>query len=195
MTFADLISAIRQPYVSLLAESAAGRACVVEPALMDERGELVLDGRLNTGCRMDLVATSASGADEILRIDSSRRLDFDPVEFDLDTMRVTVSPFTWDWVGVEVEGLASPLLHEVLRDWYLRWFDEDESNALEDDGLLGVVHFVSDPVEHGEACFSVTADLGSAPVEVIDDLLFRLLDAGARRVGVGQPAEPVAYSS
>lgn len=187
MTFAELISAIRQPYVSLLAETVAARPCVAEPPLMDELGELVLDGALNTGCRLDLVVTNESGADEILRVDSSTQMDFDPLEFEIDAMRVTVMPFAWDWVAVDVEGLSWERTQEVLRDWFMRWFDEDDSNGLEEPGLLGVVHFVSDPVEDDDGRFSVTADLGSAPVEVIDDLLFRLLDAGASGVSVGQP--------
>ena len=189
MTFAELISAIRQPYVSLLADTVAARDCVAEPPLMDEDGELVLDGALNTGCRLDLVVTNEDGADEILRIDSSTQMDFDPLEFEIDAMRVTVMPFAWDWVAVDVEGLSWERTQEVLHDWFMRWFDEDDSNSLEEPGLLGVVHFVSDPVEDDEGRFSVTADLGSAPVEVIDDLLFRLLDAGASGVSVGQPVD------
>ena len=108
---------------------------------------------------------------------------------EIDAMRVTVMPFAWDWVAVDVEGLSWERTQEVLHDWFMRWFDEDDSNSLEEPGLLGVVHFVSDPVEDDEGRFSVTADLGSAPVEVIDDLLFRLLDAGASGVSVGQPEE------
>jgi hypothetical protein len=189
MTFAELISTIRQPYVSLLAETAAARRCVVEPPLMDERGELVLDGALNTGCRLDLVVTNDSGADEILRVDSATQMEFDPLEFEIDAMRVTVTPFAWDWVALDVEGLSWEDTRDVLRDWFMRWFDEDDSNAMDEPGLLGVVHYVSDPVEDDDGRFSVTADLGSAPVEVIDDLLFRLLDAGASGVAVGQPPD------
>lgn len=189
MTFAELIAAIRQPYASLLAETVASRPCVAEPPLLDERGDLVLEGALNTGCRLDLVVTNDRGADEILRVDSSTQMDFEPLEFEIDAMRVTVTPFAWDWVEVDVEGLSWEVTQEVLHDWFMRWFDEDDSNGLEEPGLLGVVHYVSDPVEDDDGCFSVTADLGSAPVEVIDDLLFRLLDVGATGVRVGQPQD------
>lgn len=187
MTFTELISAIRHPYVTLLAETAAAQACVVEPALLDKDGDVMPEGTLNTGSRLDLVMTGEDGDDEAVRVDSSTQLAFEPFEFDIDAMRVVVAPFAWDWASLDIEGLPEDVAHEVLRDWFVRWFEEDESNVLDDNGLLGVVHFISDPVERPEGGVSVNVDLGSSPVEVIDDLLFRLLDAGANRVGIGQP--------
>ena len=53
-----------------------------------------------------------------------------------------------------------------------------------EDGLHGVVHYLSEPVrtEHG---WQINADLGSAPGAAVEDLLFRLVDAGATRISIG----------
>lgn len=79
-------------------------------------------------------------------------------------------------LGLPVRGDLAP-----IRDWFIGWFQEEDSAEGE---LLGGVHFLSDP-ETGNAYSQVSIDLGTAPVESFEELLDALGQMGATKVQFG----------
>jgi hypothetical protein len=184
MTVSELLSAIRQPYADLLAQAAAQPVAVVEPAYRKADGTLATEGPLALPCRADLVHTAGESAGQPAMVDSNAQLDFEPFAFELDTAAVSIRPFVWDWVTVEADGFDEAAATDAFKAWFFAWFDTDDARVPAEDGLHGVVHYLSEPArtEHG---WRVNADLGSAPGAAVEDLLFRLVDAGATRISIG----------
>lgn len=184
MTVSDLLSAIRQPYADLLAQAAAQPAAVVEPAYRKADSTLATEGPLALPCRADTIHGEGESAGQPAMVDSTTQLDFEPFAFELETAAVSIHPFVWDWATIEADGLDEAAATEVFKTWFFAWFDADDESMPAEDGLHGIVHYLSEPAntEHG---WRVNADLGSAPGAAVEDLLFRLVDAGATRISVG----------
>lgn len=184
MTFTELLSAVRQPYIEALAQAAKHTPAHVEPAYRQGDGSLATDGALDLPCRADVIPREGASAGQPIQVDSKTQLQFEPIAFDLGTTSVAVSPFVWDWAPFEVCGLSEEAAASALRSWFLAWFDLEDENAPSDEGLYGVVHFMSDLAPAADG-WKVTLDLGSASVDALEDLLFRMSDAGAARIRVG----------
>ncbi|CAB3754277.1 hypothetical protein GQ57_06230 [Burkholderia sp. MSh2] len=184
MTVSELLRAIRQPYAALLAKAATQPAVIAEPAYRRADGTLATEGPLALPCRADIIATEGESAGQPAMVDSATQLDFEPFAFDLETAAVSIRPFVWDWAAIEADGLDESAVVEAFKTWFFVWFDGDDENLPGEDGLHGIVHYLSEPVRT-EQGWRVNADLGSAPEAAVEDLLFRLVDAGASRISVG----------
>ncbi|RQX83452.1 hypothetical protein DF034_07305 [Burkholderia anthina] len=184
MTVSELLRAIRQPYADLLAKAATQPAVVVEPAYRRDDGTLATEGPLALPCRADTIAAEGESAGEPAMVDSATQLDFEPFAFELETAAVSIRPFVWDWAAVEADGLDATAANDAFKTWFLAWFDGDDENTPAEDGLHGIVHYLSEPVRT-EQGWRIHADLGSAPETAVEDPLFRLVDAGATRISVG----------
>ena len=173
MKFPELMSAIRASYAEILAPAVAGHdPDLREAAMRRADGSLALDGTPPLPHRFDVL--EASGDSRM--VDAQRQLKFDSFTFELDGMSVSVSPFTWDWLALGLDGDAV-VASSTCAQWFLRWFDAEDAQAPADDGLRGVVHFMGDPVATVSG-IDLRIDLGSAPDEAVDDLLFALAGAG-----------------
>ena len=184
MTVSELLGAIRQPYADLLAQAAMQPAAVVEPAFRKADGTLATEGPLALPCRADIVRTEGESAGQPAMVDSSTQLDFEPFAFELETAAVSIRPFVWDWATIEADGLAEAAATDAFKTWFFAWFDADDEGVPAEDGLHGIVHYLSEPART-EQGWRVNADLGSAPGAAVEDLLFRLVDAGATRIVLG----------
>jgi hypothetical protein len=183
MTISELLEAIRAPYVRVLAESVRRQPAYVEPAYRQASGALATEGSLDLPCRADFIPTEGEHA-EPSTVDSTSQLQFEAASFEIGGTSIELSPFVWDWVAIEVTGLTHDSVSQVLKGWFLRWFDVDDRNTETEEGLFGVAHFMCDPEVVGEA-IRVTVDLGSAPAEAVEDLMFRVSDVGAKELRVG----------
>lgn len=184
MPVSELLAAIRKPYVAALARMSATAAMHLEPAYRQADGSLAVEGPLNLPCRADIIFKEGPSAGQSIRVDSESHLKFEPISFALGTTSVALSPFVWDWLPVEVCGLSQEATSSVLKSWFLEWFDTEDQNDPTEEGLYGVVHFMSEPEPTVEG-WSVTVDLGSSPERALEDLLFRMSDAGASQIRVG----------
>lgn len=184
MTVSELLVAIRKPYVETLARIAAEGAPHVEPAYRNSDGSLAVEGTMATPCRVDVIAGEGASACEPVQVDSESELAFEPVRFAIEQMAVGISPFGWDWLPLEVRGVSLEQACEVIRTWFFEWFDGEDQNPSTEEGLQGVVHFVSDP-EATEEGYRFKVDLGSVPAEALEELLFALADAGATGAFLG----------
>lgn len=63
-------------------------------------------------------------------------------------------------------------------------FDEEDHNTLNDEGCLSVVHFLWDPKQVGGETLLI-ADLGSAPIMALDQLLVTLGGYQPGRIEIG----------
>ncbi|MGW8421037.1 hypothetical protein [Comamonas sp. HJ-2] len=180
MTIAELLTAIRQPYADLLSQAANAQDSYVEPAYRNSDGTLATEGAWNLPCRVDSIPVSKDSPEPV-QVDSQTRLDFEPVHFRIGDSAVELQPFVWDWLSLEVQGLAEEKASKALIDWFNDWFDGDDENEPDEAGLQQVVHFMSDPQVLAGGV-KATIDLGSAPVEALEDLLFALSDAGAAQL-------------
>jgi hypothetical protein len=184
VTVSDLLNAIRDHYVVLLARAASEHPYFVEPAFRNREGALVMEGALSLPCRADLIAKDGGAVGALTRVDSTSQLNFEPLLFKLGNTEVQVSPFTWDWLPLEVHGLNKAVASSALRSWFLQWFDTDDENPATKDGLQGVAHFMSDLSLDGSG-WRLTIDAGSASASAVEELMFCLSDAGAARVRLG----------
>jgi hypothetical protein len=183
MTISDLLEKIREPYVRILAASVREQPAHIEPAYRQASGALATEGLLELPCRADFIPTEKE-APEPFTVDSKTQLQFEPVSFTIGNTSIELSPFGWDWAQIKILGLSNESAFSVLKSWFLHWFDEEDQNSENEEGLFGVMHFMSEPEIHEEE-ICIAVDLGSAPAESIEDLMFRVSDAGAKELHVG----------
>lgn len=190
MTLGHLLDDIRSRYLTQFRDSIAevsstGRLAIVEAAFRDERGALVGDGTLSLPLRGDVFAVADGQPSESLRVDSESMLSFEPVTFSWGSgLAVRVAPFQWDACDVRATGISSPADWSRLRDWFATWFDGEDTRQPDEQGLSGVVHFLSDPMHDGSAA-TFQVDFGSAPVEAFEELLDALRNSGATEIEIG----------
>ena len=85
---------------------------------------------------------------------------------------------------IEAGGPDEVAVTNAFKTWFFARFDADDEGVPAEDGLHGIVHYLSEPACTEQGC-RVNADLGPAPEAAVEDLLFRLVDAGATRITVG----------
>lgn len=178
----ELFSVIRMAYASTFADAVASAAdSHVEAALRHADGSLAREGGHGLPKRVDLIPKRGTQMGKLLSVDSSPRMQFSVHAMRMPPAMLYIAPFVWDAVSLKVGGLATEELGAVLAPWFMDWFDPEDANRQNDEGLFGVVHFASDPRPEGDMV-AVELDLGSAPAQALEDLLARLAAAGARDI-------------
>jgi hypothetical protein len=98
------------------------------------------------------------------------------------TIEVAVYPLAWEACRVWCRHPEPDW--RALYAWYHEWIDLAGDKEPDDDGLSGVVHYLSDPRPEGGGWLT-EVDLGSAPVAALTALLQVLSDLGATDVRLG----------
>jgi hypothetical protein len=191
MTFGDYIERARVGCRDVLLERIAQRRAgssrvIVEPALRNTAGEIVSapDG-LKLPLRYDLAAQSNDGAFQTENTDSTT-INFSESVFVTweHTLRIEIQRLCWDYMMFEVR-VDEAFDWEWLRQWFLKWFDLDDSRSADTDGLYDVVHFVSDPeIDGNTARFFV--DFGSSSTDALADLFDALKAQGITQCTIGK---------
>lgn len=177
MTFAELMDRVRAAYTQDLANAIRGRQpSLCEPVLRRSDGSPAIDHELGTPVRVDFLDSNGAS----VSVDSKEKIQFDEFSFDLNRTTVAVAPFAWDWLALEIQGDVQTV-EAICKHWFLRWFDANDQREPGREGLLGVVHFMGNPVPKDDAIF-MRIDLGSAAASSLDDLLYALSDASVSRV-------------
>lgn len=176
MNLLSLFAEVRGLYVRKLSAAVAGIDAHIEPALRNREGALAVEGPLSLPIRVDAIRRKGNG--KSITVDSTSRIAFDPILTKFGQCDVRIASFTWDAVQLTVNGLKEQDVHEIAPAWFFRWFDAEDKNAANAEGLYGVVHFLGDPkVVTGGIELSI--DFGSAPAEALNDLLDSLARRGA----------------
>jgi hypothetical protein len=180
MNAAEILATARARHVSSFVRTMAGLgACHVEPALRRADGTLGADGLPLTPLRVDLIV-KASG--ERIAIEPTREAPLSTIRELFNGIEIEVGPLAWNLATIDAVG-AGPASNEPLREWFLRWFDPEDSNTADEMGLYRVVHYMSDvTVKNGGITF--TADLGSSPVIAVEDLFSVLVHLGATEIRI-----------
>lgn len=181
MTMTELLERIRALYVDELCKSLAETSDAVgEPILRQGSGAIGRDGDLDLGMRIDVAVVRDGKGVRQFHVASSRRMQFEPIEVDIQGVQATLHPFAWDGLTLQVFGGSDDLT--PFTQWFTEWFGDDTPPGA--DGLRGVVHFLSDPtpIDDGQ---SFEVDLGSAPIEAFVTLLHAGVTHGASRIVVG----------
>jgi hypothetical protein len=181
MTLLELLAAIRAPYARQLSAAIAAVDAHVEPAFRNHDGALAVEGPLMLPCRADYIPRTGDG--KPARVDATARLDFEPISVAYADCTVLIHPFAWDWVRITIRGLPEQAVAALSRNWFFRWFDPDDANEADDQGLYGVVHFLDEPETVTDG-IELSIDLGSAPPEALDDLLRQVSAHGASAMRV-----------
>lgn len=184
MTLTQLLAAIRASYIAVLAAAVNHGNVHVEPAYRNADGTLTVEGKPALPCRADWIPAEGEFAGQSHTVDAKTQLEFDPFGFEMSGTKVSIVPFTWDWLPLQISGLTPELAEVTLVNWFTTWFDGEDENPKNADGLYGVVHFVSAITTEGDV-LQVSIDLGSVSETAVEDLLFKLSDANAQAVQLG----------
>lgn len=186
----QLLNQIRDYYVSRFIDAVNEHSGIVgvtvahETAFCNAKGEVVAAGELSLPARGDLLLVRDGAVSDSVRIDTNGMLSFEPIAFSWaeSNLNVDLRPFQWNWMQLRIFGLQPNPDWTPIRDWFIRWFQENDPA---EDELLGGVHCLTDPKE-GDGCSLVSIDLGTAPVESFEELLDAIGQLGADRVQIGQ---------
>lgn len=182
MSVGALLDDVRETYVSRLRDAATRfPGAILEPVLRDSDDRVVREGKLQLGLRVDIVRRTKDGICSET-VDSDALPRFEPVTFEWDGATIELRPFYWDALTLQMDAVVADADLAPLRVWFERWFRANDDDAREGP-LLGVAHFMSDPRTGSDACL-VDIDLGSAPVEALEELFDAAVALGARRVVV-----------
>lgn len=178
----ELFSVIRMAYAATFANAVAAAAdSHVEAALRHADGSLAREGGHGLPKRVDLIPRRGAQVGKLLSVDSPACMQFSVRTTRMPPAMLYIAPFVWDAVSLKVGGLAPEEMGAVLAPWFMDWFDPEDANRQNEEGLFGVVHSASTPRQEG-GMVAVDLDLGSAPAQALKDLLTRLADAGARDI-------------
>jgi hypothetical protein len=98
-------------------------------------------------------------------INSDKYLDFEPLKYHYDELRVEMNPFYWN--GCEFILHPKPANNDWLIAWIKKWIDEEDKNPEDADGLSGVIHNVSKP----DYEYSFSVDFGSTGIDAFLELI------------------------
>lgn len=188
MGVVEILTQIRDYYLARLtgaAEEAAADAdsVVLEPCLRDSEGNAVREGEHGLGMRVDVVVIAAGDAVRTLSVETDRELAFPAVTFAWSPgLEVVLRGFAWQRCPLRLAGSA--LNPRPLFEWFEKWFDADDERPLDERGLQGVVHFMSDPAMAANSMI-LEVDFGSAPIEAVEELLDVAATAGASTIEFG----------
>lgn len=181
MTLLELLAAVRKPYAQQLSQAILSVEAHIEPAFRNQEGHLAVEGGLGLPCRADYIPCNGNGMP--VTVDATSRAAFESISVAYKNCSILIHPFGWDWVVVTVSGLSEAQVAEIAKAWFLRWFDPEDTNDPNDEGLYGVVHFLGEPEVVSEG-IQLTLDLGSAPPEALDELLEQVSIHGATAASV-----------
>ncbi|UMR29769.1 hypothetical protein MJ904_22445 [Massilia sp. MB5] len=175
MKIVELLDGMRRPYLDELSSVADEHEYHIEPVLRLSDGQAARDGMFGTPCRYDFVRKDTG---EVCSIETAQRMELAPIRLELDGKLLDISTFSWDWLTLDIAGLSADMARTPIQNWFMRWFDEDDTNPQNAESLYGVVHFMSDAKQiDGGVRFCI--DLGSAPASAVAELIEELLSQGA----------------
>ena len=190
-----LVRNIRDTYVGIFAKAVKtqlrGRdvgSVLVEPFMNDETTEVPRTcsaDPFQVPLRPDIVPM-AGGKPEAYMVVRGPEPEFEQVALEYeDGFQVGIGPFTWDECRVVAVNVPEYADLSPLVEWFQEWADtRDEREPDKKTGLRGVVHHIELTGREGEV-IGFEADLGTAPVDALEELLGTLKEMGATHILLG----------
>ena len=97
---------------------------------------------------------------------SATRIVTDPIEVSYPELPIK-SPVAWHAMTFHCVPLEFPEVELVA--WGNKWINDEDPPLGPQDGLTGIIHFVSEPEEH-DGVVEFEVDFGSAPIEAFEEL-------------------------
>ena len=184
-TLGDVLDQSRELYVGLFEQAIVDNGnrydLIIEPDYLTADGNRALEGELQLPTRADLALQSPDNPPELIRIDSTRILNFEPFSLDWSGTSISLSPFQWDYMRIDVAPQTEDIEWEPVRAWFLKWFEERPGT---DSPCMNCLHFLSDP-EPNDIGYRLYADLGTAPAATIEDLFDAASAMGIEELRIG----------
>ena len=199
MTFGEIISRAQQRGCALLKEKirekdSEGAKTYPEAALRDSSGNVICapDG-LKLPLRYDLAFQDPESRVQTINADSSAINFREPVFATWEhKIKIEIHSMSWDHMRFLLLPANRPYDWERVREWFLKWFDADEENEPDENGLCGIVHFISDPVETEDGT-ELIVDFGSASSDALAEFFDLLVDVGVESCRIGVPCDPAQF--
>jgi hypothetical protein len=119
-------------------------------------------------------------------------LRFDPLVETWSTLRIEAHPLVWNGIEFRVAG---PLPDDdVVFAWLERWYDRADTGKPDSNGLLGVVHNVTQP-QAGPGRWEISIDFGSASIQAFTDFIELVKGTGATSLTIGSSSYAPAASA
>jgi len=191
MTLGDILRQIREYYLIRFKKGleeiqmSGKQSAISEEVLLTSDGMPAREGVLQLPMRVDLIVVEGGRVVDSIRIDTEKILTFAPFELVWDGMSVRVSGFKWNEMRFTCTSGGTPISMGPLQEWFSKWFFEQDS--VPRDGLLEVIHFLSDPSWRGSSV-TFEVDMGSAPADAFEDLLDVLAGLLIEKVEFGSQA-------
>lgn len=200
MTLGELVTHARQRAYSLLKKrleqrKSEGLKTFAEPALRNKFGEIVYapDG-LKLPLRYDLAFEDSTGKVQTENTDSSTVNFREPILAQWENcLKVEIRSISWDYMRFQISPVNTQTNWEPIRQWFLRWFDAEDEKAPNEDGLIGIAHFISDP-EVAAGTAEIVVDLGSAPSDALGAFFDGLIQIGAQNCIIGEACDSAEFS-
>lgn len=170
MGLGELLDKVREQYVSnfihKLEELSDSHKVIVEPAYRNSEGQIVTEGLLDVGARVDVAVVGESI--EALNFDVEGMLSFEAFSFKWNnSLMVNLSPFQWDYVAVTFSNHLKDLV--PVKQWFDKWFKE---NPIDGSELFDCVHYISDPeINNDDNTTTLYIDFGSARTSAFEEFL------------------------
>jgi len=191
MNFGEIIARSQSRCTEVLLEiicqkKSEGHEVIVEPAPRLPSGEVAFapDG-LKLPLRYDLVFKDSSGKYHNENANSVTFSFSEPVFATWErSLKIEILSLCWDFMRFDLSPSPTAPDWESVRAWFLKWFDV-EDKKIQPNGLMGVVHFISDPVLNGSSILIFT-DLGSANSDALAELFDEFVRLGFTSCVIGK---------
>jgi hypothetical protein len=134
--------------------------------------------------RADIVRSNADGSPGFIQIQGEVDPSVRRKRYNLGGAVVELRPFSWD--DAQIAFNVAPRDLAAIERFITTWLDVDDSKRTQDDAPALAIHSAS-RIETNGALWFLTLDLGTAPPDVLLDLIDLLLDQGATEVYVLSP--------
>jgi hypothetical protein len=165
---AHLVGSIRQDYINQFQK-------FISDCSANKEGQPEIKLQLNgeSGLHRDLYCAdyiTAGDNPEITELQPAHQTEFDQLVTLFEGISVTFKSMRWDFVVITVYGAV---IHPSLFNmWFEKWFDPEGQHQEPNVELSGTIHSLS--LDE----FTVSLDLGTAPVEALWEFLDTLKKAG-----------------
>lgn len=181
MTLEEIVAYERQRYVKFYVDAKRAHATVQKNTV----GELLISIKNEAlpypyrYMRVDLISNDDNGSPQISEVVLEPNLAFEPKGFSFGSFQVEVYPFAWCRVQIAFD--KPPASVQQIEGFITRWLDVEDKNEGDPDGVHGAIHSATQ-IETDGTWWFLTADFGTAPPDVLIELIELLAGQGMSRI-------------
>jgi hypothetical protein len=105
-----------------------------------------------------------------------------PVDYSLGQLNIELNPFYWHGCDFVLDKMTNGV--DWLKDWTIKWIDDEDKNPTDSNGLSNVIHNVTRPTEN-ENGIKFSVDFGTADENCFLDLIQQIERQGIKNLRIG----------